>query len=203
MEQQFQIKTAEYVDRLRTAGIGLILVWGITNVGVNMTWNLRAFEGIDTVTSGRIRLLYLMLLLYFVLSWYILDFIIIRSKKVLSLKAEVQKYKLTFMFEGVHIHIPCSEESVMIPYMDIRRWGFQDTKNGLSTTFFIDTRKHGRISVYFGKETKPSIHEACLKYAPDLRITPKIEHLASFLLTVFEVTEAKEVKTTVKQRSKA
>lgn len=200
MEQQFQIKTSEYVERLRTIGIYFIVLWGLTNVGLNMTWNLRAFEGFDTVSGARLLLLYAMLNLYALLSLYILDFILQRSRRVLDLKANIQKYKLTFTLDGVHIHIPCVEESVTIPYTAIKYWGTQRSGANNSLTFFIETKGtvlgRSRVNVLFGSESKDALIKACNMYAPEIKIKNKIEHLASNILTVLEVTEGNRVKTT-------
>lgn len=206
MEQQFQLKTSVYVERLRTLGIYFMLIWGLTHAGLNMTWNLRAFGGIDSASTERLVLLYSMLTLYLILSWHILDMILLRSKRVLSLEASKQKYKLTFMMNELHIHLPCLEESVFIPYKEIKYWGIQEDNVDNSLTFIVETRgsflSNNRVSVYFGAEIKEALQTACNKYAPDIKMKNKKEHLASKLLTVLEVTEASKVKTEVKQRSK-
>lgn len=207
MEKQFQIKVLEYVERLKIVGILTLILWGLITVGINMTWNLRAMYGIDHVTDERLGLLYSMLLVYFYLTYCVVDILFVRTNRVLALKESPQKYKLSFMLEGVHIHLPCLEKSIVVPYKDIKYWSLTGSLTDEVVTFSIVSKAlhkyKGQVSVYLNASEKSGIQEACKKFAPEIKIKHKKEHLSAFILTLLDVTEGSEEKVEVNQRSKA
>ena len=198
MEQQFQIKTSEYVNRLRAVGMLFLVGWTLIYGALNTRGNLRAFSGLDHVSEGYVALLYFFLLLYVVLSLCILEFILIRSAVVLALNSNAKKYKVTFMVDGIHIHLPCAEQSYFVPYKEIKYWGFQGSTYEDSITFFVESKQlkdlKGRISVYLDSSLKKEVEKACKKFAVDIKIKNKKEHPTSTILTLIDVTEVKNVK---------
>lgn len=198
MEKSFLLRTDEYMRRLRTLGILIIVAIGLLNGSLNMTWNIKALEGRLEVTPLYYGTLLVELLLFFTLSFVLLEIILLRSPLVRKLGADAGKYKVTLSKEGVAVFLPIKEIGYLIPYSRIQKIRITEslTADCETVTIYADDLPltKGDISFYISTKDVMEFRESFEGLSNGMRLRTRKEHLASSILLSYEMTKPIIVK---------